>query len=85
MEQPCSRYSMAWIKHCNAPLAGYVKTNDNGNEVSYTVRARAFSAEPALAIDVRLTGGDATRTALAVCKKLTRLGASELAKASAST
>ncbi|MGA6169084.1 hydroxymethylbilane synthase [Streptomyces sp. NPDC012600] len=70
---------------CNAPLAGYVKTNDNGNEVSYTVRARAFSAEPTLAIDVRLTGGDATRTALAVCKKLTRLGASELAKASAST
>ncbi|MFJ1593044.1 hydroxymethylbilane synthase [Kitasatospora albolonga] len=69
---------------CNAPLAGYVKTNDNGNEVSYTVRARAFSAEPALTIDVRLTGGDVTRTALAVCKKLTRHGASELAKASAS-
>ncbi|MFF7021363.1 hydroxymethylbilane synthase [Streptomyces klenkii] len=66
---------------CNAPLAGYARTNDNGNEVTYTVRARAFSTEPALAIDVRLTGPDATKTALAVCQRLTRHGASELAEA----
>ncbi|MER6314656.1 hydroxymethylbilane synthase [Streptomyces sp. NPDC001581] len=63
---------------CNAPLAGYVKTNDNGNQVTYTVRARAFSAEPAIAIDIRLTGDNATTTALAVCRKLTGHGALDI-------
>ncbi|MFI9205330.1 hydroxymethylbilane synthase [Streptomyces sp. NPDC053048] len=65
---------------CNAPLAGYCTTNDNGNTVTYTVRARAFSLS-GTAVDVRQTGEDATRTALAVCQDLTRHGALDLAKA----
>ncbi|GFH36023.1 hypothetical protein [Streptomyces pacificus] len=65
---------------CNAPLAGYCTTNDDGNSVTYTVRARAFSPSGTV-IDVRQTGEDATRTALAVCQALTRHGALDLAKA----
>ncbi|MEW1694449.1 hydroxymethylbilane synthase [Streptomyces sp. NPDC091278] len=65
---------------CNAPIAGYCKTNRDG-DITYTVRTRAFTVEGDIALDVRLTGKDATRTALAVCQQLTRHGALELAQA----
>ncbi|GAA1910916.1 hypothetical protein GCM10009753_48330 [Streptantibioticus ferralitis] len=67
-------------RFCNAPLAGYCTTNDDGNTVTYTVRTRAFAPDGGVAIDVRLTGADATRTAAAVCQRLTRHGAQDLAK-----
>ncbi|WP_344184699.1 hypothetical protein [Streptantibioticus ferralitis] len=44
------------------------------------MRTRAFAPDGGVAIDVRLTGADATRTAAAVCQRLTRHGAQDLAK-----
>ncbi|MFI5763930.1 hydroxymethylbilane synthase [Streptomyces sp. NPDC051563] len=64
---------------CNAPLAGYCTTNHHDEGSTYTVRARAFSPDGSVAIDTRLTGDDATTTALAVCGLLTQHGARELA------
>ncbi|MCN9244506.1 hydroxymethylbilane synthase [Streptomyces sp. RY43-2] len=66
---------------CNAPLAGYCTTTDDGNAVSYTVRTRVFSPDGGVAINVRLTGADAMRTAAAACQRLTQHGALGLAKA----
>lgn len=66
---------------CNAPLAGYCTTNHHDEGSTYTVRARAFSPDGRVAIDARLTGADATATALAVCELLTQRGARELAAA----
>ncbi|MER6380732.1 hydroxymethylbilane synthase [Streptomyces sp. NPDC001127] len=60
---------------CNAPLAGYCTTHDDCNSVTYTVRARAFSPDGGTVIDVRLTGENATQTAMAVCRQLTDHGA----------
>ncbi|MFE7542969.1 hydroxymethylbilane synthase [Streptomyces platensis] len=65
--------------YCNARLAGYCLTNDDGSTVTYTVRARAFSPS-GTAVDVRLTGENATKTALDVCQRLTQHGALGLAK-----
>ncbi|MCC2279480.1 hydroxymethylbilane synthase [Streptomyces sp. ET3-23] len=65
---------------CNAPLAGYCATNHSGRAATYTVRARTFSPDGNAAIDARCTGKDATKTALAVCQRLTDLGARGLAK-----
>ncbi|PZT75455.1 hydroxymethylbilane synthase [Streptomyces sp. AC1-42W] len=56
---------------CNAPLAGYCTTNE-ATTTTYTVRARSFSADGEMAIDVRSTGTDAKRTAAEVCRRLTR-------------
>ncbi|MFK0015736.1 hydroxymethylbilane synthase [Streptomyces sp. NPDC091027] len=66
---------------CNAPLAGYCTTNDDGNTVTYTVRARVFSAAGDTAIDVRATREDATASALEVCRKLKGHGGLEIGKA----
>lgn len=64
---------------CNAPLAGYSTTDDDGATTTYTVRARTFSVDGGVAIDVRSTGTDAMRTAADVCRRLTRHGALDLA------
>ncbi|MEU8586917.1 hydroxymethylbilane synthase [Streptomyces sp. NPDC048664] len=66
---------------CNAPLAGYCTTREDGNTVTYTVRARAFSPDGGLAIDVRLTGEEPVELAEAVCQRLIRHAALDLAMA----
>ncbi len=68
---------------CNAPLAGYCTTNRRGRSTTtYTVRARAFTKDGGTAIDVRLTGENATQAAMAVCRQLTAHGARNLGTAS---
>lgn len=65
---------------CNSPLAGHCTTRDGADGAAYTVRARAFTASGGVAIDVRLTGSDATETAMKVCRKLKDHGGLELDK-----
>ncbi|MFI6682521.1 hydroxymethylbilane synthase [Streptomyces sp. NPDC050485] len=67
---------------CNAPLAGYCTTNRSDRATTYAVRARAFTKDGGTAIDVRLTGENATQTAMAVCRQLTGHGAQNLGTAS---
>ncbi|MFI1253844.1 hydroxymethylbilane synthase [Streptomyces netropsis] len=57
---------------CNAPLAGYCTTNHDNQAATYTVRARGFTDDGSVAVDIRLTGGDSTRVATEVCQRLTR-------------
>ncbi|MEU2854102.1 hydroxymethylbilane synthase [Streptomyces syringium] len=57
---------------CNAPLAGYCTTRHGDQAATYTVRARGFTDDGSMAVDIRLTGGDATRVAMEVCQRLTR-------------
>ncbi|MEU2431066.1 hydroxymethylbilane synthase [Streptomyces sp. NPDC007861] len=67
---------------CNAPLAGYCKTNRTGTTTTYTVRARAITDDGSTAIDIRLTGDDATETAMTACQRLVHHGGRELGRAS---
>ncbi|SEC57582.1 hydroxymethylbilane synthase [Streptomyces sp. 2131.1] len=60
---------------CNAPLAGYCRTNGGQDAATYTVRARSFTVDGGSSVDVRRTSGDARKAALAVSHELTRLGA----------
>ncbi|GAA3013028.1 hydroxymethylbilane synthase [Streptomyces drozdowiczii] len=60
---------------CNAPLAGYCRTNGGQGAATYTVRARSFTADGGSSVDVRRTSSDARKAALAVSHELTRLGA----------
>ncbi|MGI5527851.1 hypothetical protein ACQEVX_10610 [Streptomyces syringium] len=57
---------------CNAPLAGYCTTQHDGQTTNYTVRARGFTGDGSMAVDIRLTGEDSTRVATEVCRRLTR-------------
>ncbi|MFJ3660741.1 hydroxymethylbilane synthase [Streptomyces sp. NPDC090119] len=66
---------------CNAPLAGYCTTDSDGDTVTYTVRARAFSPDGEAAVDIRRTGADATQAALAVCRQLSLHGVPNLTSA----
>ncbi|WP_053042549.1 hydroxymethylbilane synthase [Streptomyces sp. KE1] len=54
--------------YCNAPLAGYCSTRHGTDGTpSYTVRVRSLTPDGTSAVDVRLTGRDATATAAAAC------------------
>ncbi|MEV3947021.1 hypothetical protein AB0K57_05075 [Streptomyces halstedii] len=59
---------------CNAPLAGYCRTNRGQGSTTYTVRARSFAVDGGSSADVRRTSSDARKAALAVSHELTRLG-----------